>query len=605
MRTLFLTLTLMLLSHVSFSQNTVFYGEYARKNPDQTVNMLSPVRNQNQPKVCGASWAFALASAMSDQFNKIQYVSFPEVVLSPQMLVTCVANSSIQTCDYPSKPETADLEEAMKLLEKDGVSDETCNNWYANTIDKCTKKRKCMDCANEEDIHHEANCSPRDYHEYRLKNSKRVSTENQKLEDLETTRSQMIADLNQFGPLVCNMSHSEGLFMYRIGEINLYQDEAKIEYHSWVSVVGYIDSPKNTKSLAEVEKLWVVRLSYGDNVGRFGYIYLNADATSNPLGLLDNCYSLEVNEEVKIIPNTEDSADYTKLFKPMTNQSFNITKPRFGFSTATFSPQMTADSGIDAENDYQPINWGNHDNRNYLTWIKNQHIPTYCGSCWAQGATSVLNDRVNIKNIREEKKPFPRHVLSVQSILACGLGGTCLGGDATMLWQRAKNWKIPTNSCREYEAKNPEKFSCEGKARCYNASKKGEWEITQFNGMNVQGWTRLRGEQEIKHALLTGPVACDFEVTDKFENYKPDMKNLDKKDIYNEDKDIFQKNHIVSIVGWDKDAEDPSIEYWIVRNSWGTQFGYYGLFYIKTGNVLGIESGCFAPTEILVRNWDE
>jgi len=55
-----------------------------------------------------------------------------------------------------------------------------------------------------------------------------------------------------------------------------------------------------------------------------------------------------------------------------------------------------------------------------------QHIPHYCGSCWAHGAISSLMDRIKIA----QKGKGTDINLSIQYILNCGAesAGSCHGG---------------------------------------------------------------------------------------------------------------------------------------------------------------------------------
>lgn len=89
--------------------------------------------------------------------------------------------------------------------------------------------------------------------------------------------------------------------------------------------------------------------------------------------------------------------------------------------------------------------------RSYLTRLLNQHIPQYCGSCWAHAAVSALQDRIKIfRNGAGEEIN-----LSIQYILNCGRSaGSCHGGSMVKTYKFIKEESgfIPFETCQPYLA---------------------------------------------------------------------------------------------------------------------------------------------------------
>ena len=220
----------------------------------------------------------------------------------------------------------------------------------------------------------------------------------------------------------------------------------------------------------------------------------------------------------------------------------------------------------------------NIDGVNYATWEKNQHIPQYCGSCWAQGSTSAIADRMNLMR----KGAWPTVELSVQEVINCGDSGYCNGGWDSGVYRYAHEEGIPDQTCQVYEAKNK---ACNDMNRCMDCPPGEECHaVKEYKRYKVGDYGYVSGKDNMKAEIFArGPISCYVDVTQEFLDYTGG--------VFVENDHQSLGGHIIEVAGWGKTEEGQ--EYWIARNSWGEYWGENGWFRIQTDkDNLYIESEC-------------
>lgn len=240
-------------------------------------------------------------------------------------------------------------------------------------------------------------------------------------------------------------------------------------------------------------------------------------------------------------------------------------------------------------------NWGDVDGKSYLTKNLNQHIPQYCGSCWAHGALSSLGDRIKIAR----KGRSPDINLSVQHVLNCGGGiaGSCYGGSQTGAYEFIKQNGVAYDSGNPYLAcsSDSENGMCVGQdwtctpeniARtCSTFPEMGGKcvGLTKYPNATIAEYGTVAGVDAMKKEIhARGPIACGIDA-DNLRDYKGGVLDIPT--------GTRSTNHVISVVGWGKEAD--GFEYWIGRNSWGEYWGEMGFFRLVLGdNQADIETEC-------------
>jgi len=240
------------------------------------------------------------------------------------------------------------------------------------------------------------------------------------------------------------------------------------------------------------------------------------------------------------------------------------------------------------------FSWGNVNGTSYLTKNLNQHIPQYCGSCWAHGAVSALGDRIKIAR----KAQGVDVNLAVQHILNCGDAGSCYGGNAGPAYQWIAGNKdgIVYDTCNPYIACSSDSddgfcghvdTTCKAENVCRTCStftSSGGFcaAIDRFPNATIAEHGQVSGEDAMmKELYARGSLSCAVDAT-QILDYQGGVVSGE----------CGGADHAISVVGWGVDAGE---KYWIVRNSWGEFWGEMGYFRAGRGNGKSLcieESGC-------------
>jgi cathepsin X len=217
------------------------------------------------------------------------------------------------------------------------------------------------------------------------------------------------------------------------------------------------------------------------------------------------------------------------------------------------------------------FSWGNVSGASYLTKSLNQHLPQWCGSCWAHGALSSLADRIKIARNAEGDDIN----LSIQFILNCGgeIAGSCLGGSHIGVYEFIKKTGfVPVDTCMPYLACSSDSnegfcphvdTTCSAINTCRTCNtfveKNGFCaQIDVFPNATVSeyGTIELDPEAVMAEIYARGPVATEV-AGEPLHNYTGG--------VFADEAATRVTTHIVSIVGW---GSYDAGKYWIIRNSW-------------------------------------
>jgi C1A family cysteine protease len=290
---------------------------------------------------------------------------------------------------------------------------------------------------------------------------------------------------------------------------------------------------------------------------KFNKTYENQEEMSYRLSVFRQ--SLARAESMNAQENDEEVFGVTK-FSDLTPEEFK--KMYLGYRRGNSTLALPVEEADEASFSVTSLDWRE---KNAVTAVKDQQ---QCGSCWAFSTTESIE---SAQFMAGNKLP----VLSPQQIVSCDttdLG--CNGGDTPTAYAyvekaggltTAKNYPYTSGTgnngkCKKSKIKQP---------------------LAKISGFSyatkpcTQGTCKKQNEDAMAAAMVTKGPASICVNAGSWQDYTG---GILKGKCSGDSMDL---DHCVQAVGFNKQAKQP---YWIVRNSWNTDWGIKGYIYVKYGS---------------------
>ncbi len=192
--------------------------------------------------------------------------------------------------------------------------------------------------------------------------------------------------------------------------------------------------------------------------------------------------------------------------------------------------------------------------QNYVTPVRDQR----CGNCWAYSAVGAFEGSY--------KKVNGSFIDASEQHAENCVDGDCGGGFA----YKVMEWMVDQNKYLTTEAALPDAGSNQ---TCNGSTPATNYYATDWGVVHPSGdISKIASVADIKEAMCKyGPIAASVSVTSLFQNYASGV-FFEFASNYNSP----ASNHAVLLVGWDDDKGA-----WLMKNSWGEDWGEDGYMWIK------------------------